>query len=654
MEELIDYLRKTFDESTLKIINFMQNANLLVSEMKVETINEGDKTVTKTSPNIIETSYLRLCDDDPEFSHNMMGEVFLHYLEYILRDVRANWRLDINRLKQDLASRCSYCNIALKYCPMKVLAYVKKCARDENINETALFEKLMNVPDRYVLNEIEEENVADKILYLCKTPIDLKGAEFLIDTDSIKIEKEEYGKITYKTLDFEVKNVSLINNLYSYFVENNGITGSLDIADLKISDNFSYMFDKSVVELAVYIKYLCESHKVNYPNVFDRIYKKLGAFENIPKIAYYKEYLRKVDTMLDNNENLQNEIKDVLTYIRNYDKKIKLPYIKFDFLLYTKNSQIVDNVVSILNKYCRTYNYLSNKNILFVDTEMFIKRTKDNYDVIMQLDRLYNENDFLVFGNLDKALNINEYRLDTFLTTIPKFYNRNRRSVTILSGEKKTVEKLLEKYDILREKVFKHVIDVEAYDVELVKEKVFKRLKRIGNLSEKAKEQIENYIEKQYQKDMVNETEFIDTICDDIIYNKFKLLEDNDDIKSANLPIIEQDVKLDESLEKLNNLIGATEVKYRVKEIMKYIEYQKKIGEEKNINLNMMFKGNSGTGKTTISKLMAEILYALGITKNSKIIEVTGKDLIGEHLGQTAPKTQRIIDSALRRSTSYR
>lgn len=48
-----------------------------------------------------------------------------------------------------------------------------------------------------------------------------------------------------------------------------------------------------------------------------------------------------------------------------------------------------------------------------------------------------------------------------------------------------------------------------------------------------------------------------------------------------------------------------------------------------------------------MTKIMADILYGMGIIKSNKIIEVSGKDLIGSHLGETAPKTQKIINSAL-------
>ncbi|MCI8309148.1 MAG: hypothetical protein HFJ45_02830 [Clostridia bacterium] len=554
MEELINYIKKTFDEPTLKIINFMENASLLVSEMKVDQVKDGDRVINRPSLNIIETSYLRLCDDNIEFKHNLMGEIFLHYLGYILRDACANWRLDINRLKQDLEGKCSYCNIQLKNCPMKVLAYIKKCAKDEKINEEALFSKLMNTFSRYPVNEVEENNIAEKILYLCNNPIDIKGAEFLLDTDSVRIIKEEYGKIDYKTIDFEVKNVSLINNLYDYFENDGGILKSIDISNPKLSNNYSYMFENSPDELAVYIKYLCEAQKVDYYNVFLKIYTKLGNFENISKLAYYKEFVRKVDSSLENSMILKQDLKEVLTYIRNYDNKIKLPYIKFDFLIYTKNSGLVDNMVGILNRYCRTYNYLSNKNVIYIDTELFIMRAKDSYDVILQLDKLYLDYDFLVFGNLDKAVNINEYRLDTFLSIIPKYYNRNRRSITIFSGEKDVVQKMLQKYDKVQ-KMFTHVIDVEALEVEAIKEKVYNRLQRIGVIENDAKVKIDEYIEKHYQKGTQNESDFIDKIYEDVIYSKYKDISNDDEISASNLPALEENVKLEEALKKLDGLV---------------------------------------------------------------------------------------------------
>ncbi len=288
---------------------------------------------------------------------------------------------------------------------------------------------------------------------------------------------------------------------------------------------------------------------------------------------------------------------------------------------------------------------MSNKNIVFIDTELFIMRAKDSYDVILQLDRLYSENDFLVFANIDKALNINEYRLDTFFSIIPKFYDRNRRSITIFSGEKKTVERMISRYDSVK-KMFNHVIDIDSLDVSIIKDRIHNKINRIGKINGTVQKEIDSYIEKKYKKGSYNESEFISEVYEDVVYNKYRNLEDNDIIKEEDLPKAEAQLKLDETMRKLNNLVGLSEAKQRVNEIIKYLEYQRKIGEEENINCNMVFKGNSGTGKTTMTKIMAELLCSMGIISSNKIIEVTGKDLIGSHLGETAPKTQKLIDSA--------
>ena len=100
----------------------------------------------------------------------------------------------------------------------------------------------------------------------------------------------------------------------------------------------------------------------------------------------------------------------------------------------------------------------------------------------------------------------------------------------------------------------------------------------------------------------------------------------------------------------LNELVGLTKIKKAMHELVDLITLKKKThGELKldGINLHMLFLGNPGTGKTTVARMLSNILYNLGYIRQNKLIEVSSKDLVAEYVGQTAPKTMEVINRAL-------
>ena len=108
---------------------------------------------------------------------------------------------------------------------------------------------------------------------------------------------------------------------------------------------------------------------------------------------------------------------------------------------------------------------------------------------------------------------------------------------------------------------------------------------------------------------------------------------------------------VDEIRAELDALVGLAPVKDYVFGLADNLQVQQRRAaagfKTASLSMHMIFTGNPGTGKTTIARLVAKYLKAIGALKGGQLVEVTRADLVGRYTGHTAPLTNSVIESAL-------
>jgi SpoVK/Ycf46/Vps4 family AAA+-type ATPase len=108
---------------------------------------------------------------------------------------------------------------------------------------------------------------------------------------------------------------------------------------------------------------------------------------------------------------------------------------------------------------------------------------------------------------------------------------------------------------------------------------------------------------------------------------------------------------LDDAMAELDELVGLEPVKLQVHEIVAQLKVARLRDRQGIVSQpparHFVFTGPPGTGKTTVARILGRIFAALGLLVRPEVVEAHRADLVGEHLGSTAIKTGKLIDSAL-------
>ncbi|MBZ0181742.1 MAG: AAA family ATPase [Melioribacteraceae bacterium] len=310
------------------------------------------------------------------------------------------------------------------------------------------------------------------------------------------------------------------------------------------------------------------------------------------------------------------------------------------------------------------------------NTVVEVDRSKLVAQYVGQTPHLVNENCDKAMGGIlfvDEAYTLtgnsdigekDNYGTEAIETLMKRMEDDRGKFVVIAAGYKSEMEKFLEANPGMKSR-FDKSIHIDDYKPEELFE-IFKMFAKKSNytLSNSAEIKAQKAISTIYEKrdkNFANAREmrklFDETLMK--VSDRLMRLPESEKTNEAystilpeDIPIeVQKDLSIEDALGGLKDLIGMDSIKDEVRNLAKFLRVEKKRielgGEKTALNIHFVFTGNPGTGKTTVARIIAEVFKSLGLLSQGQLIEVDRTKLVGSYIGQTAPKTEQVINKAM-------
>ena len=546
---------------------------------------------------------------------------------------------------------------------------LKNCIKD--ITSDLLFEiQTINQTNNLKINPLDiikillqEENTYEKYNDLTdnklfeEVPIyTLLFVQTIINNKFIKFEKfdEETNKATFKYIDLTKKegHEFYINKLNSYYNGESYKELQINIdkfeANSKDITDYNYFY-----KLSAYYLYKMHVKKMNVVGGLNKYLDEKNKEPYKNRSKYFHESQKKKVDALPCNKKTKEAIKSIFNYILNYCYDSNIEYIPMNIVMYTEDTELVKKITEIIGEYMWYFVYL-NKDMRYYNksmNEILINKSelKDLY-LIKKDNKVFNKFGMLTIDNFESIMYANSTDKNIILNILSENIEKNNSRVcTIIYGNKENIKSILSSYPKLNTSLFNIELDIDELSIDEVYQMLIDKIELNQKIDDEVKEKIYNYIKLTYGNSELKNTEYMKVLYNKIIlkeyseYKGYKALS----MSLEDIPNVYNTRDLPEILSDLNKLVGLDKIKGQINNLISLLKFNKNANIDiSKFNLHMIFTGNPGTGKTTVARLLSDILFNLGYIRKNKLVEVSAKDLIAEYIGQTSGKTYNVMKSA--------
>lgn len=350
------------------------------------------------------------------------------------------------------------------------------------------------------------------------------------------------------------------------------------------------------------------------------------------------ELFERIDDLYITEES-KNTLKKMIEYMRKYNEGLQDRFISFDMCIYSKDNNAIDEIGKIILEAAVFFDYL--------ESERIAKASLLNLENVNQIVEVYKSKlGMAMFSNMEIFNTLDEKEKLRFVLGMEQIMKEQEgKSFTVFTAaSKETIQDMLSRENNTLKNNFDFEIVSIKPTVQDIYQELLNKLEEKEELTEKFKVKLLEYVTETYPNTDLDYSEYIEKLYTKIVFNK------TENFTLDLIPGYNKKKTLDEIFEDLNSLVGLKKVKNMLHELVDLIELKNKAGNDlkiSNTNMHMVFLGNPGTGKTTVARIVAQILYNLNYIKQNKLIEVSSKDLVAEYVGQTAPKTMAVIEKAM-------